>query len=222
MEETTRTGIPLMRPLFLEYPEDGGTYGNDRQFLFGRDLLVAAQLDEMTDSWTLGLPPGEWYDYWTGEKFAAHQVLHESPELEELPLYVRAGAIIPQQPIVQHTDEAPQGPLTLRVYAGEDCEGSLYLDDGKTFDYTRGEYLRIHFACEPSEEGVRITLSAYEGSYKPWWKKVQLEVFGLRRAPREVRVGTKLVTDWLRFGSQGQLMLEIPDTPAADEIRIVY
>ena len=75
---------------------------------------------------------------------------------------------------------------------------------------------------EPSEEGVRITLSAYEGSYKPWWKKVQLEVFGLRRTPREVRVGTKLVTDWLRFGSQGQLMLEIPDTPAADEIRIVY
>ena len=75
---------------------------------------------------------------------------------------------------------------------------------------------------EPSEEGVRITLSAYEGSYKPWWKKVQLEVFGLRRAPREVRVGTKLVADWLRFVSHVRLMLEIPDTLASDEIRIVY
>ena len=222
MEETARTGIPLMRPLFLEYPEDGGTYGNDRQFLFGRDLLVAAQLDEMTDSWTLGLPPGEWYDYWTGEKFAGHQVLHESPELEELPLYVRAGAIIPQQPIVQHTDEAPQGPLTLRVYAGEDCEGSLYLDDGKTFDYTQGEYLRIRFACEPSEEGMTIKLSAREGSFEPWWKKIQLEVFGLRQRPGKVTANGELVTDWLRFGSQGQLFLEITDTAEADEIRILY
>ncbi len=149
-------------------------------------------------------------------------MLHESPGLEELPLYVRAGAIIPQQPIVQHTDEVPQGPLTLRVYAGDDCEGSLYLDDGKTFDYTRGEYLRIRFACEPSEEGLTINLSAREGSFEPWWKKIQLEVFGLRQRPGKVTANGELVTDWLRFGSQGQLFLEITDTAEADEIRILY
>ena len=222
MEETSRTGIPLMRPLFLEYPEDPENYGNDQQFLFGRDFLVAAQLTEMTDRMDFTLPPGEWYNYWTGEKYGGHTRMRPAPGLDELPVYVRGGAILPQQPVVQHTDEHPQGPLTLRVYAGEDCSGSLYLDDGKTFDYQEGEYLRIRFGCQTSDDGLRITLSAYEGNFKPWWKKISLEIFGLQRGPREVWFGSERVTDWLRFGQEGQLMLQLVDTPEADEIRIVY
>ncbi|MFQ5776595.1 MAG: glycoside hydrolase family 31 protein [Terriglobia bacterium] len=221
-EETTRTGLPLMRPLFLEYPEQENLYGNDQQFLFGRDILVAAKLDEMTDRLTFRLPPGEWYDYWTGEKFQGNQVLSLSPSLEELPLYVRGGAILPHQPLVQHTAEAPQGPLTLRVYPGEDCRGSLYLDDGKTFDYTQGEFLRINFACQPGPDGIRITMSPYEGNFASWWRKVRLEVYGVEKKPRAVRVNTRVLTDWLQYDARGRLTLEIPDTPAADTIHILY
>ncbi len=221
-EETTRTGIPLMRPLFLEYPGAENLYRNEQQFLFGRDILVAAKMTEMTDRYPVSLPPGEWYNYWTGEKHEGNRVLSVSAALDELPLYVRGGAIIPHQPLVQHTDEIPQGPLQLRVYAGEDCRGSLYSDDGKTFAYTRGDYLRIHYTCQVGSDALVITMSAFEGSYAPWWKKVRLEVFGVEKRPREVRVGPKALNGWFYDSTWRKLTLEIADTPVADDIRIVY
>ena len=67
-------------------------------------------------------------------------------------MFVRAGAIVPEQPLVQSTDEKPQGPLTLRVYPptepGEDCAGSLYLDDGVSYDFRKGDFLRMGFTCQ--------------------------------------------------------------------------
>src|SRR3989449_2984803 len=104
MEETTRTGIPLMRPIFVKYPEAKEFYGEEREFLFGRDLLVAPQVVEMPDAYEVKLPPGHWYDYWTGTKFSSGKPLQVHPPLDSVPLYVRAGAILPQQPVVQYTD----------------------------------------------------------------------------------------------------------------------
>ena len=104
---------------------------------------------------------------------------------------VLAGAIVPHQPVVQHTGETPQGPLSLRVYPGDDCRGSLYLDDGKTYAYSRGEYLRVSYTCQPAPNELRVTLSAYEGRYKPWWRSVRLEVFGVEKPPKSLRAGER-------------------------------
>src|SRR5262249_16180488 len=146
-EETTRTGIPMMRPVFLDYPEAREFYADDRDFLFGPDLFVAPVVREVLDTHAVALPPGEWYDSWTAEKRSASDQIMLHPNIAEVPLYVRAGAIVPMQPVIQHTGEKPNGPLELRVYlpsaqGSASCGGTLYQDDGHTFGYQRGEYLR--------------------------------------------------------------------------------
>ncbi len=202
-EETSRTGIPMMRPLFLDYP-DAATDKHpldleaDNEFLLGHDLLIApSPYPEAPDAYTVEFPTAAWFNYWTGERIphppadppadpnqpasAADLVpltASVHPALDALPVYVRAGAILPLQPLVQSTGETPQGPLELRVYAGPDCRGSLYTDDGETFAYKRGQYLRQSFTCALTPDGLRIDLSAREGSYTPWWKAIRVVVYG--------------------------------------------
>ena len=186
MEEASRTGIPLMRPLFLEYPEATGFYGDNRDFLFGRDFLVAPVTTEMVDAESVTFPPGDWYDFWNGEKHDSAATLRLHPKLEEMPLYVRAGAIVPMQAVVQSTQEIPAGPLELRVYPGADCRGALYQDDGHTFAYQRGEFLRVNYNCQLSADAVAVSSSAEKDGYQPWWTDVSVTVYGAAAAPKSV------------------------------------
>jgi alpha-glucosidase len=98
--------------------------------------------------------------------------------LDTLPVYVRAGAILPIQPLVQSTGETPQGPLTLRVYAGDDCRGSIYTDDGESFAFERGDFLRMNFTCTVTNNEIEITVSKHDGAYTPWWKSLRFEIYG--------------------------------------------
>ncbi len=248
-EETSRTGLPMMRPLFLEYPESAMFYGNDRQFLFGRDLLVAADLDESIDSYDVSLPPGGWFDYWTGKRIkgekpptelftpewvvaAGPSVVKLSPKLDEMPVFVRAGAIIPHQPIVQHSDEQPNGPLELQVYPGPECAGSLYLDDGKTFAYQRGESLRVSYSCTPAKDALGISISARQGKFSPWWKRICITVFGVSRPPKEVRAADRplkqrVTSDaagqgWQHNFAKGTVTLSLADSAAGWQIQLIY
>jgi alpha-glucosidase len=192
VEEMSRTGLPVVRPLFLEFPKatkdlhpmdlDAGN-----EYLFGPDLLVAPPpFPEQPDKYRLILPPGVWYDYWTGEKTQAPAAEKDSsasellilPMLDTLPVYVREGAILPLQPVVQSTEDKPQGALTLRVYPGKDCRGSLYTDDGKTMAYTRGEYLRMDFSCEITPKGLTLHIGEHQGRFQPWWNRIDIEVYG--------------------------------------------
>lgn len=200
-EEMSRTGLPIMRPMFLEFPKgavDGSPLdlSNAGAFMLGGDLLVAQSPfpDEM-DDYTVALPPVGWYDYWTGARVesstgrkAIDLTAVVQPEvrihrtLETLPVFVKAGSIVPEQPLVQSTDEKPQGPLTLRVYpptgAGGDCTGSLYLDDGVSYDFRNGAYLREAFTCRVSAQGVVVTVAPREGQFAPWWTQLAVEVYG--------------------------------------------
>jgi len=94
-------------------------------------------------------------------------------------VYVRGGSILPLQPLIQSTDEIPVGPLELRIYPGQQCAGSLYLDDGHTFRYQRGEFLRQTFSCtcESDANSVRVDFGARQGTYTPWWKTVDVVIY---------------------------------------------
>lgn len=222
LDETTRTGIPLMRPLFLEYPQATEFYGDDRDFLFGQDLFVAPVITEMVDSEDVFLPPGDWYDFWTGVKHTHGEQIQLHPRLEEMPLYVRAGAILPMQPVVQNTGETPGGPLQLRVYPGEDCNGSLYEDDGHTFAYQKGEILRIHYSCAASSSAVTITSSVEKNAYKPWWNSMALTVYGAALAPKEVRIGDRVMQDWRFDGQAHTVTFTVPDALRNWSVRIAF
>ena len=200
MEETSGTGIPLMRPMFLEHPILGLMEKvNDHEYYFGPDLLVAPKLLETLDSYDVNLPAGTWYDYWTGQKVEAKEqpawdaetvegapkppmieTLKLDPKLDELPVYVRGGSIIPHQPLVQSTAEKPVGPLQLAVYPGPNCSGSVYTDDGHTFDYQQGHYFRQSFTCDATPRGITVKLAAPEGDFTPWWTQLRITVYGQR------------------------------------------
>lgn len=186
-DENSRTGAPLMRPLFLEYP-DAASLPCDRSmtFLLGAKLLVAASpTPESPQDYRICLPAGGWFDYWTGLPVppvdaGTPQVLVETPSLERLPVFVRAGTILPRQPPVQSTMQAPDGPLRLDVYPGEDCEGVLYADDGHGMGYARGEFLRQRLRCVVTVDGLEIAFDARGGSFVPWWKRIEIVVHDWR------------------------------------------
>jgi len=222
IEETARTGLPLMRPLFLEYPRALEFYDDNHDFLFGRDLFVAPVTTEMVDAEDISLPPGEWYDFWTGAKHKYKEQIQLRPRLDEMPLYVRAGAILPMQTIVQHTGETPEGPLQLRVYPGEDCSGSLYQDDGHTFAYQKGEILRINYSCAVSSDSVTVTSSVEKNAFKPWWNSAALTVYGAAAAPKETRIGDHVIRGW-SFDSQAHTVtLTVPDAVKNWSVRLTF
>ncbi|HKW64186.1 MAG TPA: TIM-barrel domain-containing protein, partial [Candidatus Acidoferrum sp.] len=221
-EEASRTGIPLMRPIFLEYPQAAEFYGDDRDFLFGRDLFVAPVTTEMVDAEDIALPPGDWYDFWTSVRHAHDEKIQLRPRLDEMPLYVRAGAILPMQPVVQNTGETPDGPLQLHVYPGDDCKGSLYEDDGHTLAYQKGEILRANYSCAVSSSSISITSSIEKNAYKPWWNSTALTVHGAVAAPKEVRIGDRAIQDW-HFDSQAHTVaLTVPDAVKNWTVRVQY
>jgi alpha-glucosidase len=221
-EETSRDGMPMVRPLFMEYPHataDGSPVDlltGGAEFLLGPDLLIAPNPSpEEVAQYELHLPPGTWYDYWTGTRAGVgsggkardaevRDALLESkrimltPELATLPVYVRGGAILPMQPLVQSTEEIPAGPLTLRVYLpanGGTCNGSVYADDGHSLSYRNGDYFRMSATCAIGQDGsISVSLGAVEGRYNPWFKQVRLEVIGAQTAPRQATVDGKTAT----------------------------
>jgi len=185
-DENARTGAPLMRPLFYNFPDALETPCNQpTAFMLGDRLLIAPSPTlESPASYSLCLPAGHWYDYWTGEPVAAKsdsgasaaQSLSITPTLDRLPVFVRAGAILPSQALTQSTSETPQGPLFLDIYPGEDCHGTIYADDGHSMAYTRQSYLRQQVRCTQTAAGMDIDFDPREGQYQPWWRQVTVRV----------------------------------------------
>ena len=222
MEETSRTGIPLMRPMFLEFPSEGNLATIDSEFMFGHDLLVVPQLNEMPDPLHVELASGEWYDYWTGSRVTGSRSFDRRISIGELPVYVRAGAIIPQQPVIQHVEEVPKGPLELRVFPGSDCHGSIYTDDGNSFAYRRGVFSRTKMTCSSSSGKTMVNIAAAEGSYVPWWKELQVVVYGADKNPARVLVDGKVVDNWKFDGAAQSVTVRFAYRSAWQSVQIDY
>jgi alpha-glucosidase len=222
IEEASRTGLPLMRPVFLEYPQATEFYDDNRDFLFGRDLFAAPVVTEMVDAEDISLPPGEWYDFWTGSKHSSKEKIQLHPRLDEMPLYVRGGAILPMQSVVQNTGETPEGPLQLRVYPGEDCQGSLYQDDGHTFAYQKGEILRVNYSCAVTSGSLTITSTVEKNVFQPWWTNAALTVYGTAAAPKEIHIGDQIIHDWSFDAQAHTVTLTVPGAVKNWSVRLSF
>jgi len=227
IEEMSRTGLPLMRPVFLEYPQASDFYGDNRDFLFGRDFFVAPVTTDMVDAEEIYLPPGEWYDFWTNAKLSSKEKFTLQPRLDEMPIYVRAGAIVPMQPLVQSTEETPNGPLELRVYlpnsnASGDCRGTLYQDDGHTYAYQKGEILRVNYSCQVSSGAVTLSSTTEKSAYQPWWNSVKLTIYGALTSPKEVRIGEQVIHEWRYDNIAHAVTLTMPDALKNWSVRLAF
>ena len=173
--ESSKHGTPIWRPMFYHYPNEINNYHLHDQILLGEFLLVAPIYKANCDQRLVYLPQGEWFDYWTDEKIAGGTHVTARAPLEVMPLYARAGAVIPSGPDLHHADEKPLSPLTLDVYAGEG-EFTLYEDDGHTFDYERGEFALRRL--EIGDRGLRI--HEREGNYAPPSRKIVIRPHGFK------------------------------------------
>ena len=242
-EEASRDGLPLVRPLFLEFPDEFSAI--DSEFLLGPDLLVAPPpFGEMPEDYAVSYPPGDWYDFWTGQKMphspAAPTIVEVAnavakgesaskfpepakihPTLDTLPVYVRGGSILPLQPLIQSTDQTPEGPLELRVYPGEKCDGSLYLDDGHTFAYQRGELVRQEFTCQSDGHSVSVQFGTRQGSYSPWWKTIEVVIYDWPSASADARLTSSAKPLKTTYDASAHaLHVVIPDITGKDELKV--
>jgi alpha-glucosidase len=167
MHDTSTSGLPAMRPLMLDYPDDPATYGMDDEYLFGSDLLLAPVLREGALTRDFYLPKGSWVDVWTGRAYPGGRGHSMPVTLGSIPLFARGGSFIFRQPVVQHTGEMPGQPLIVEVYAGDRGEASLYEDDGLSFDYEKGQRVVRTFAQERTATRVQVTISTPDGGWRP-------------------------------------------------------
>jgi len=149
------TGEPIVRPLVWHYPKDPNTFNLNDQFLIGRDLLIAPILAPGLRARAVYLPKGQWHRWGADELFTGPIHVAADAPLSEMPIFVRAGAIIPMWPLAQHTGAIDRANVALNVWPGE---GSfdLYEDDGSSRDYLRGEYRATRITVR--ETGKRVEL----------------------------------------------------------------
>ena len=136
--ETFQTGIPLMRPLLMEFPDDPQTANLSDQWMMGGSLMAAPVLQTGAER-SVYLPVGDWYAFGSNLPLRGNRTIKVTARLDEIPLFVRAGSILPLGPVIQHTSQLPGGPLELQIYPGQDATFTLYEDDGETVDYLKGQ-----------------------------------------------------------------------------------
>ncbi len=178
VRETCQTGLPVLRAMWLHYPDDPAAVARGDQYLWGRDILVAPVVEQGATNRRLYLPRGSWYDFWTNTRVEGGREIDRAVDLETMPLYVRAGAIIPMGPVREWTSQPVKDLLTLTVYPGADNTFTMYEDDGKTFDYRKGAWMGIVAQWRDAER--RLTLSLAPGSrmLAPNRRAVEVRVAG--------------------------------------------
>jgi alpha-glucosidase len=192
-EQNSRTGDPIMRPVFYDYPDAlDSECDKSMSFTLGPSLLIAGPpKPESPAPFDICLPKGGWYDYWTG-MLVTQPKLTETPKLDVLPVFVRAGTILPRQPLVQSTAETPRGPLSLDVYPGDGCRGEIYSDDGTSIG---GTSLRQEVTCAASPQNVTLHFNQRNGTYRPWWKDIAVTVHGWAGSSASLASGGPVTID---------------------------
>jgi alpha-glucosidase/alpha-D-xyloside xylohydrolase len=162
VRECAVTGMPIMRSLWLHYPDDPQAIARDDEYLWGRDILIAPVVEQGATSRRVYLPKGGWWDFWTGDRIEGSREITRAVDLETIPLYVRAGAILPLGPVKQFTEEKVDQPLSVSIYPGADGSFLLYEDDGKSFNYRKGEWMGTQMDWNDARRV--LTLHLAEGS----------------------------------------------------------
>jgi alpha-glucosidase len=168
--EAATTGAPILRPLLYHFPNDVNTYTLYDQVLLGASLMAAPIYRPGIEHRAVYLPEGTWYDWWSGESYTGPTHILAHAPLERMPLYVRAGAIIPMQPVKQSADE-PIDQITLRIWPGSG-EFTLYEDDGHTFAYKNGTWATTKIRVSTTGETTIVEIEPCQGNWTPPPRKV--------------------------------------------------
>jgi len=161
--DITKNQSSMMRALVMDFANDKKVWNIDNQYLFGKSLLVRP-VTEPAQSVEVYLPQGAaWYDFWTNEKFSGGQTIRKQTPIDILPLYVKAGTILPWGPDVQYATEKKWDNLEIRIYPGADATFTLYEDEFDNYNYEKGAYSEIPFVWNNASR--KLTIGARNGAY---------------------------------------------------------
>lgn len=174
--EMHKTGTPLMRALVLHYQDDPNVYEITDQYLLGEDLMVCPVTTKGAKTRVVYLPEGNWTNYWTGEKHQGKQYLNVLCPIDEMPMFVKEGAIIPTQDVQNFIGEKDIDHLTLDVYPGGSSNFYLYEDDGRSLEYQNGNFSTTKVETQETASGVTITIHPAEGEFNSEIKTFSVNV----------------------------------------------
>ena len=153
----------LMRPLVMDWRTDVEAQNTGDEYMFGPAILVNPVTTQGATKREVYLPNATWYDFWTGEKIEGGKRIEADAPLARLPLFVRAGSIIPMGPTMEWSTEKPADPIELRVYPGADGDFTFYEDENDNYDYVKGEHATIKLHWDDATK--TLTLGAREGNF---------------------------------------------------------
>lgn len=232
--EASKTGLPIMRPMVLEYPADPEVYNLCDQFMIGDSVIVAPIYRPNTEWRSVYLPEGEWVDYWSGESFTGQQHIHVHAPLAKLPIYVRRGAILLEGPIRQYADEPIASDyVTASVYLQDSGAAELewYEDDGLTFAYEEGQWNKMKIEVAENEQGLKVSAKYVQHGYQPKRDSLQFRLIGLRAVPSAVSgLGERLMREawdqasagWTYDEERRELWVKLPERAEGHAFEVSY
>lgn len=210
MRKAAENGISLVRPMYYDWPEEDKAYKSPNQYMFGDDMLVAPVVrpqdpeDEMSEV-AVWLPAGEWFDTATGTLLAGGQIHKRRYTLEEVPVFIRPGTVVPEQPFTSRLNSGSYPELLFRIYPGKAGEACLYEDDGQSTAWEQGQSARIRGSHQLKGRTRRVTLHPAEGGFKEFkaTRKVHLVLEGFA-PPQAVSAGK-----WSYDGDTASIRIEL-------------
>jgi alpha-glucosidase (family GH31 glycosyl hydrolase) len=213
--------LPLLRPLYLEYPDLEEAYRHPHQYFLGESLLVAPVLQPGGEQ-AIYLPPGEWRDFFAGKRYPGGGTFTAHYAVDETPVFVREGAVIPEQPASEYSDARPADRLILTVYGSGTGSFELYEDDGVTLDYGQ-QQARTPLKHDTSAGSQTLVIGPTQGSFtqQPSARSYQLRIYAADK-PGEVSIDGKSIGGWTWDAQRSQAVVEVPPHSIRDTVRVEW
>ena len=181
VHECATKGMPIMRALWLHFPDDPKAVECGDEYLWGRSVLVAPVVEKGATTRRVYLPRSTWYDFWSGERLAGGREITRSVDLETMPLFVREGSILPLGPVKQFSAEKVDEPLSISIFPGADASFLLYEDDGTSFDYRKGAWRGTQMAWDDTRKMLRLRLAPGSRMSSPKSRAIKVQLAEVTR-----------------------------------------
>ncbi|MCG9793689.1 glycoside hydrolase family 31 protein [Flavobacterium algicola] len=219
--ESATSGIPMARAMFLEF-EGEKAWDYPHQYMWGNEVLVAPNVNKETEK-TVWIPKGDWYDFWTKNIVKGDQEIKLNVALGTIPVYVKAGAIIPKSPYRLSTQFIPKDELLIDVYTGANGFFDLMEDDNVTEKYRKGELQKTKL--EFNQANQTLTVNAAKGTYEgaPKQKKYTITVFGLTKEGKVKVNGKKIENSAITWNKTEQILtIKLAPQEVSKELTIAW
>ena len=215
--------LPLMSPLYLEYPELEEAYQYTHEYFFGQDMLVAPVLDPSGNQ-LVYLPPGSWRNFFSGKSYAGAASSTQHYATDEIPVFVRAGALVPLQPPELYSDAHPLDRLIVNVFGAGNGSFDFYEDDGRSLDYRQGKLAHTALEHSTRADGVQsLIIAATQGEYRgqPAARSYELRLHADAR-PHSIALDGTPVAGWTWDPARSVAVVNVPAHPIRAPLRVEW